>query len=108
MNKTSSKREKETLRSLQGILWSKNIRELDLEKDKVYIVHQVLSFGNLNQIKWLFKVYRPKEIREIFLKHPKKIYTPPIFYFVKNFILGLKKKNLPKEKYVKSSLRVIK
>ena len=108
MNKTFSETEMKTHKSLQGILWSKDIRKLDLKKDKVYIIHQVLSFGNLNQIRWLFKAYDLREIREVFLKDPKKVYTIPIFYFIKNFILGLKKKNLSKEKYVKTSLRALK
>lgn len=93
---------------LQGILWSKNIRNIDLEKDKIYIIHQVLSYGNLNQIKWLFKIYKPEEIRGVFLKHPKRIYSAPVFHFIKNFILDLRKKRLFEEKYVKTSLRVFK
>jgi len=108
MNETFSKTEMKPPRSLQGILWSKDIRKLDLKKDKIYIIHQVLGFGNLNQAGWLFKVYSLKEIREVFLKYPKKVYTIPVFYFIKDFILGLKKKNLSKEKYVKTSLRVLK
>lgn len=87
--------------SLQGVLWSKSVKELDLKKDKVYIIHQVLSYGSLKQIKWLFKVYPSEEIRRVFLKYPKKIYTPPVFYFVKDFILVISKKLL-KEKYVKT------
>lgn len=95
---------KKVLSSLQGILWSKNIKKLDLEKDKVYIIHQVLSYGNLRQIKWLFKLYPSKEIEEVFLKHPKKVYSAPVFYFVKNFILELKEKKLPEKRYVKAVL----
>lgn len=91
--------------SLQGILWSKNIKNLNLERDKIYIIHQVLSYGNLQQIKWLFKIYGLKEIQRVFLKHPKKIYAAPVFYFVKNFILDLKNKKLNSQKYVKDSLR---
>ncbi|MFH1462641.1 MAG: hypothetical protein ABIG08_03045 [bacterium] len=91
---------------LQGILWSQNIKKLDLENDNVYIIHQVLSYGNLGQIRWLFKVYPFKEIKEVFVKYPKKIYTAPVFYFVKNFILNLKNKKLSVQKYVKTSLRV--
>ncbi len=86
----------------QPILWSKNVKDLDLEKDKNYIIHQILNYGNLSQIKWLFKVYKKEEIRRIFLKFPKRIYTPAMFYFVKNFILDLKKKQLREEKYVKT------
>ena len=87
----------------QGIFWSKDIKNLDLEKDKIYIIHQVLSYGNLNQIKWLFKNYSLKEIQEAFIKYPKKTYTSSVFYFIKNFILGLQKKRLSEEKYVKTS-----
>jgi Cu/Ag efflux protein CusF len=86
----------------QPILWSKNVKDLDLKKDKVYIIHQILSYGNLEQIKWLFKVYKKEEIKKVFLKSPKKIYIPAVFYFIKNFILDLRKKRLKKEKYVKA------
>lgn len=93
--------------SFQGILWSKNIKSLNLEKDKVYIIHQILSYGNFKQIKWLFKAYGQKEIREVFLKYPKKIYLPPVFYFVKNFILNLEKKKISPQDYVKTFFRTI-
>ena len=88
--------------SLQGILWSKNIKNINLEKDKVYIIHQVLGYGSLQQIKWLFRVYKPTEIQEVFEKYPKKVYLPSVFYFVKNFILNLKSKKLPPQIYVKT------
>jgi len=86
--------------SFQGILWSVDVKNLDLEKDKVYIIHQVLEYGNLKEISWLFKVYSIREIREIFEKMPMKIYSRPGFNFVKNIILDLKKKTISPEKYV--------
>jgi hypothetical protein len=86
----------------QGILWSKDIENIDLQRDKIYIIHQVLSFGQINQIKQLFKIYKSQEIIDVFVNHPKRIYTPAVFNFVKNFILNLKEKNLPKNKYVKT------
>lgn len=88
--------------NLQGILWSKNIRKLDLERDKIYIIHQLLSYGNLKQIKWLLKIYNPQEVQKVFIEYPKKVYSPSVFYFVKNFILNLKDKKLSPEKYVKT------
>ena len=96
------------LEQLQGILWSKPVAKLDLERDEIYIIHQVLSFGNLEQIKWLFKAYTSKEIEKVFLKNPKKIYTPAVFNFIKNIILGLEHKKLPNNRYVKTLPRVIK
>ena len=84
----------------QGILWSCNIKKLDWERDKNYIIHQVLMYGDLNDIALLFKIYSKKEIREVFKKKPMKIYTPQCFNFIKNIILDIKEKSLPSEKYV--------
>ncbi len=108
MNKTFFKARMKTFGSLQGILWSKNIEKLDFKKDKIYIIHQILSYGSLKQIKWAFKIYGPNEIREVFLKYPKKIYTAPVFHFVKNFILNLRNENLSLQNYVKTALRASK
>ena len=89
-------------KSFQGILWSVNVKNLDLEKDKVYIIHQILMYGTIKQIHWLFKVYGKKIIKEVFLKDPQRIYNPPAFLFLKNFILGFKKIPLSKKIYVTS------
>ena len=89
-------------KEFQPILWSTNIKNLDLEYDREYIIHQVLMYGTLKQIGWLFKVYKENTIREVFLERPQNIYTPPAFYFIKNIILGLQNIPLSKKKYVKT------
>ncbi|MBZ1348581.1 MAG: hypothetical protein KYQ20_02385 [Candidatus Nealsonbacteria bacterium] len=86
--------------SFQGILWSVNVKNLDLEKDKIYIIHQVLEYGNLKEIAWLFKVYSKRDAKEVFEKMPMKIYSPQSFYFIKNIILDLKEKPFSSKKYV--------
>lgn len=88
----------------QGLLWSRDKDQLDLQKDKVYIIHQVLAFGSLEDIKTLFQFYPKKEVQSVFQNHPKKIYHPPVFHFVKNFLLDLKSKALDSKQYVKISL----
>ena len=103
MSKQSLTIRKRPPTSLQGILWSKNIKNLDLEKDKIYIIHQVLSYGSLEQIKWLFNIYKRKEIQEVFLKYPKRIYTPASFNFIRRIILNFGNKKLLLENYVKTS-----
>ena len=87
---------------MQGLLWSKDIDDINLKEDKVYVIHQILSYGNLNQIKWLFKIYPARDIKEIFLRSPQKIYLPSVFNFVKKFILNINK-NLSETDYVKTS-----
>jgi len=92
---------------LQPVLWSVKVENLDVEQDKIYIVNQVLSYGTLPMIKWLFKTYSPAAINEIFLHHPIKDYTPSRFNFLKNYILGLKDQVLDANYYVKNLPRNI-
>lgn len=84
----------------QGILWSCNVKKLDLERDKAYIIHQVLMYGDLKDISLLFKIYSKKEIKEVFIKKPMKIYSPQIFNFIKKIVLNIKDKTITPEKYV--------
>ncbi|MCX6384849.1 MAG: hypothetical protein NTV16_10325 [Actinobacteria bacterium] len=74
---------------------------MDLENDKIYIIHQVLSFGDIDEIRWLFKNYSLDEVKIVFINTPKRIYTRPVFLFIKDYILKIKT-GLDEKKYVKS------
>lgn len=87
-------------KNLQGVLWSVPVENLDLEKDKTYIIHQVLMYGTLEQICWLLDVYPKSEVKKTFLNKPQKVYTKPAFNYIKNFILGLDSIRLQDDKYV--------
>jgi len=89
--------------SLQAILWSKKLSKLNLKKDKVYIIHQILAYGSLKDLAWLFKTFPKKEIIELFRRYPQKIYTKSQFNFAKNILLNLKT-TLDEKKYLKPSL----
>lgn len=84
----------------QAVLWSKNKRLLE-PKDEAYLVNQTLMFGGLPQIKYLIKKKGLNKVQEIFVSHPTKIYTPPAFYFIKNFILKIDQ-DLDPARYVKT------
>ncbi|MEW6067170.1 MAG: hypothetical protein AB1610_02575 [Nitrospirota bacterium] len=87
---------------LQPFLWSKSVEKLDRDKDNVYIIHQILSYGDFKEIRQLFRIYNRREITEIFIRSPKKIYQPSVFYFIKNHMLGLKNRKLREAQYVKT------
>ena len=87
--------------SLQGILWSKNIENINLEEDKVYIIHQILAYGDIKEVEWLFEVYPKNDIKNIFINRPVKIYTRPVYFFIKDFILNIKK-DTNENNYVKN------
>ena len=90
--------------NLQGVLWSYPIEDLDLNKHKSYIIHQVLMYGDFDQIRWLFDTYSKEGITNVFLNKPQKIYTKEALNYINKFILGLDSKQLETNKYVNSIL----
>ena len=90
----------------QTTFWSVKISDLDLEKDKAYIINQTLAYGDLEMWRWLFITYGQQTIREVFLKQPIKTYRPQAFNFVKNILLDIDQ-NLLKERYVVNTPRII-
>jgi len=95
------------LSSLQGVLWSKAASKLDFERDKNYIIHQVLSYGTWEHVKWLFDTYGRNEIKNVFLHYPAKNYTEKSFNFFGNVVLGITPGGIDTKDYVKTHPRVI-
>jgi len=92
---------------LQPILWSNDIHKLDLEKDKNYIIHQVLAFGGIDAWQWLFKTYSKTEIISIFSSIPYKDYSAARYNLVKNHLLNLEDYQLNSLLYVRNTPRNI-
>lgn len=94
-------------KNLQGVLWSMPVEDLDLQRNKNYIIHQILAYGTWENLKWLFKTYPKEEIGEVFLNHPEKDYTFPAFNFAKNILLNLNSMPVDQTLYVRSFPRNI-
>lgn len=86
--------------SFQGTLWSANVKNLNAERDKNYIVHHILMYGTLEQIRWLIRAYGADVVKKIFLEHPQKIYTPSAFHFAKMIILEMRRARVNPSRYV--------
>lgn len=69
-------------------------------------IHQILMYGNLEEIKSLKKILGEKKIKELFLSHPKKVYTKPALNFIKNFVLNIQTP-IDEQKYLKATPRYI-
>ena len=94
-------------KKLQGVLWSRDVSSLDKEKDKNYIIHQILAYGTWDDLKWLFKTYKDDEIRDVFKKYPSKDYSEKSYNFIKNILLDIKRSEVDEKLYVKTYPRVI-
>jgi len=51
--------------SLKKLFWSYDFDSLNLERDKRLVVKQVLSYGNIEDWKWLISKYGKAQIQEI-------------------------------------------
>lgn len=86
--------------SFQGTLWSANVKKMDAERDKNYIIHHILMYGALAQIRWLIRAYGADVVKRIFLENPEKIYTPSAFHFIKTIVLEMRHKRVNPSRYV--------
>ena len=91
---------------LQAVLWSVSTDKLDTEKDKHYIIHQILAYGRWEDVIWLFNTYGRDKIKQIFVQHPSKDYTPSALKFSSNILLGIDQA-LDIDKYDRSTPRII-
>jgi len=92
---------------LKMYFWSVDFSQLDADRDKDYIIHQILALGDLKAIKWLVKFYGKETIKKTFLKKPAKIYRPSTFNFIKNIFLNLQKTKFNLRRYVINTPRDI-
>ena len=69
-NKNKAKNRK-LPRFLQPILWSYDISKMNTEDDKDIIIEQILNYGAEEELKWLIKTYRDRDIRNV-LSHPSR------------------------------------
>ena len=85
----------------KGLFWDVVWRKLDLEKNKYFIIHRVLCYGSMDEIRLLFKIYSRNTIKKEFLKPSPGMYYPETLALCQ-FILGLRKIN--ERKYLKNLL----
>ncbi|MBU2595311.1 hypothetical protein KJ713_00545 [Patescibacteria group bacterium] len=89
---------KRNINQFNNLFWFLPEKNLDQERDKNLIIHQVLSYGTMDDLRLLFKIYGRQTIKQEFLRSKLGLYYPNILEFV-CFILGVK--NLDKDKYLK-------
>jgi len=86
----------------QWLLWSYDIKSLDLKRDKEYIITQVLNYGSWDDLKLLFKIYSEKELKEILKKPSRGLW----FEKVLNFWLTIFNIKLAKNLYQKAIFNI--
>jgi len=73
--------------------WSYDLSDFSLKKDKELIISQILNYADWQGIRWLFKVFGEREIKQI-LRHPRRgTWWPRVL----NFWLTIFKLKIPRD-----------
>lgn len=88
---------------LQSLFWSAHIKQLDIDRDKPYIIHQVLSHGNLEDIRWLLNTYTKQTVLDVFRHTPYKAYEAARYHFIVRTILQRDQNEFLTSNYVQDS-----
>lgn len=84
-------------KKMQWLFWSYDIDSLDLEKDKDYIITQALNYGTWEDLKWLFKIYLEREIKDVVKRPGRGLWFRDVLNFwILMFKVRLKKKDFQK------------
>lgn len=55
----------------QSLFWDVDLKKINPKKNAKFIINRVLSFGNLDDFRWLIKFYGKNRIKEEFQKSKK-------------------------------------
>ncbi len=62
---------KKISQKMRWLFWSYDIKTLDFDRDKDYIISQVLNYGTWDDVRWLKKTYPDDEIKKV-IKNPSR------------------------------------
>lgn len=77
------------LGQLSRLFWQLDPSKLDAQKDRTLIIHHVLAYGSLEDVKKLFKFYGLPTVRKEFARPQRGLYAPSVFELFRTFF-GLK------------------
>lgn len=49
----------------QSLFWDVDPKDIDVKKNARYIIERVLEFGEPNEVRWVFKTYSPRKIKQV-------------------------------------------
>ncbi|MEW6408468.1 MAG: hypothetical protein AB1465_07345 [Patescibacteria group bacterium] len=84
---------------LQTAPWSYDLKTLDIKKDRHLIITQILNHGTWEQVQWVLKNYREREIKEVVKNPDRGVWHKDAL----NFWLNIFNLKLPK-KIIKDAL----
>lgn len=76
------------------------------ELDNPETIHQIMSFGEIDDIREMEQLIGMKKVKELYLKYPKNVYSRSVFLFINNYILKTEEP-IDERKYLKNTSRNI-
>lgn len=68
MTKKIKKKRKPSTGLRQSLFWDVDPKTIDLECHAQYVIERVLDFGNDDEVRWLWRTYSKRKIRNVVQK----------------------------------------
>lgn len=52
----------------RSLFWDADVKDIDVRKNAVYIVERVLDFGSDEDVRWLWRFYKPAFIKKVVVR----------------------------------------
>ncbi|MCM8788102.1 MAG: hypothetical protein NC935_08680 [Candidatus Omnitrophica bacterium] len=89
-------------KDIASCLWSYDIDDIDLKKNKELIITQILNYGTPERIKWLYSVYTIDDIKDVVINPRRGMW----FKKVLNFWMVILKVKIPEDKKEKAIFKL--
>lgn len=89
-----------TNQTVQKYTWYN--REAKLDNPET--IHQIMSLGEIDEIRELKQAIGLEKIKRAYLEHPKKVYSRPVLNFISCYILKNQEK-FDEQKFLKNTPR---
>lgn len=71
---------------LNRLFWSTNPRRLDVHTDQAEIIHHILAYGSIDDIRYLLKLYPRTVVKRFFLQGKLGYYSPQAVAFTQQLL----------------------
>lgn len=84
---------------IKPFLWYSDLNQINLKKDKIRIILNLLNFGTKRATDWLFTFYLKSEIKKVFINYGAKGELNPKSLNYWSLVLNVKPEKLIKSRF---------
>lgn len=69
----------------KSLFWDTNINNIDISRNKRYIIERILRFGDFDDCNWMRNIYSTEDIKNVILEERSDLDPKSINFWCNNF-----------------------